>query len=78
LGPGDPNFMSEEGGLLDPDADLPASPAHTYTYSLNLTQCLASLGVTWNPNEDLSLGMGAVTQDVAGEAATAVVFRRQP
>jgi hypothetical protein len=77
LGPTDPNFMSDAGRLLDPDADLPASPAHTYTYSLNLTHCLASLGVTWNPNEDLSLGLRALSQ-VAGEAGTAVVFRRQP
>jgi hypothetical protein len=77
LGPTDPGFMSDAGRLLDPDADLPASPAHTYTYSLNLTQCLASLGVTWNPNEDLGLTLRALSQ-VAGEAAMGIVFRRQP
>jgi hypothetical protein len=78
LGPTDPNFMSDAGRLLDPDDDLPASPSHTYTYSLNLTQCLASLGVTWNPNEDLHLTLKAVSQNLAGEAEETVVFRRQP
>jgi hypothetical protein len=78
LGPGDPNFMSDAGRLLDPDADLPASPAHTYTYSLNLTQCLASLGVIWNANEDLGLTLRALSQNLAGEAVETVVFRRQP
>ena len=78
LGPTDPNFMSDAGRLLDPDTDLPASPAHTYTLSLNLTDCLARLAVTWNPNEDLSLTLKAVSQNLAGEAAETVVFRRQP
>jgi hypothetical protein len=78
LGPSDPNFMSEAGRLLDPDADRPASPAHTYTYSLNLTRCLASMGVTWNPNEDLGLTLRALSQNLAGEAVETVVFRRQP
>jgi hypothetical protein len=45
---------------------------------LNLTQCLASLGVTWNPNEDLGLTLKAVSQNLAGEAEETVVFRRQP
>jgi hypothetical protein len=78
LVPGDPNFMSDAGRLVDPDADQPANPSHTYAYSLNLTQCLESLGVTWNPNEDLHLGLKAVSQNLAGEAGETVVFRRQP
>jgi hypothetical protein len=78
LGSPDPHFSPDTGRLVDPAADRPASPAHTYAYSLNVTQCLASLGVVWNPGEDMGLTLEGVSPNVAGDAEETVVFRRQP
>jgi hypothetical protein len=59
------------GGFTDLASDRPASAANTFTYTLNVTQCLASLGRSWSPGETLGLdfvgvsGMDQVEQGVA-------------
>ena len=59
------------GGFTDLASDRPASTANTFTYTLNVTQCLASLGRSWSPGQTLGLdfvgvsGMDQVEQGVA-------------
>ena len=59
------------GGFRDRAPDGPASTANTVTYSLNVTQCLASLGRSWSSGQTLGLdfvgvsGMDQVEQGVA-------------
>ena len=64
-------------GFKDSAPDRPASPANTFTYSLNLTQCLSLLGVSWEPGEDIHLTFMAVSPNAGGDAEETVVFRRQ-
>jgi hypothetical protein len=48
---------------------------------VNLTECLASLGHSWNPGEELSIGFsGVVTSSgaIAGGAGQTVWFRLMP
>lgn len=67
-------------GFTDLAADRLASPANTLTYTLNLRQCLASLGVPWNSEQpELSVDFTAnVTQPGVGAGATqSMWFKRQ-
>jgi hypothetical protein len=62
-------------GLEDSTADRPASRANTLTYSLNVTQCLAAKGLSWEPGHKLEFqfqaGKGANT------TTQTVTFERQ-
>jgi hypothetical protein len=49
------------GGFTDLAADQTANPANSVTYTVSVTQCLASLGFTWNPGENLDIGFFALT-----------------
>jgi hypothetical protein len=59
------------GGFTDLAPDQPASPANTFAYTVNVTQCLASLGRSWSSGETLGLdflgisGLDQVEQGVA-------------
>lgn len=59
------------GGFTDLVPDRPASATNTFTYALNVTQCLTSLGRSWSQGETLGLdfvgvsGMDQVEQGVA-------------
>jgi hypothetical protein len=71
----------QAGAFVDLAPDRPADPANTPTYSVNLTECLASLGHSWNPGEELSIGFsGVVTSSgaIAGGAGQTVWFRLMP
>jgi len=51
----DPNLTPKSpggpGGFRDLAPDRPALAANTFTYTLNVTQCLASHGASWNSGE---------------------------
>jgi hypothetical protein len=64
------------GGFTDLAPDLPASAANTFTYTLNVTQCLTSQGISWNPGEEHDLRLGG-TDDSADQTGQAVAFKRQ-
>jgi hypothetical protein len=75
-------YAPNAGGLVDLAPDQPASPGNMLTYSLNLTQCLAAGGVTWNAGEAMSFNFGAVDA-VDGnvsvtETVPGVTFELQP
>jgi len=65
----------DSGGLTDLAADQPASPANTFTFTVNLTQCLASRGLSFNPGETRTLSFGGNTS--GGQASQNVSFKRQ-
>jgi hypothetical protein len=62
-------------GFTDLAPDRPASAANTFTYTLNVTQCLASLGRTWSPGE--TLGLDFVGVSGTDQVEQGVNFRRQ-
>jgi hypothetical protein len=64
------------GGFTDLAADQPASPSNTFTYTLNLTQCLAARGLSFKPGEIRKLSLGGATSSGDG-TFQAVVFKRQ-
>jgi hypothetical protein len=65
-----------DGGYTDRATDLPANPANTFTFSLNLTQCLAAHGQTFNPGEERTIRIDASA--AGGDSANAVLsFKRQ-
>jgi hypothetical protein len=72
-----PHILS--GGLTDLAPDRLQSTGETLTYALNLRDCLASLGVTWAPGEELDLNLEAnVSQPgVAAGASQSLVLERQ-
>ena len=50
----------DAGGFRDTLGDQPSDPANTFSYRVNLTQCLASKGVTLAANDDVYLGFLAL------------------
>jgi len=82
----DPNLSPPEtlvppdaGGVTDLAPDQPANPAHTITYTLNLTNCLAALGFAWNPGESALVHFSAVDgfASSVSETGTWVMFERR-
>ena len=69
------NFSPPAGGFNDLAADQPANPANTFTYTLNLTQCLALRGLSFNPGETRTFFL--VGNTLGGGAAQTVSFKRQ-
>ena len=68
-----PSFRG--GGLTDPAADSPANPANTFTYSLNLTRCLAANGLGWTPGQQYEVNLTGTNQ--ADFAQQKVFFKLQ-
>jgi hypothetical protein len=70
------------GGLLDLAADQPANAANTFTYTLNLSQCLAAGGASWSTGEMASFNFGAVDTEAGNvsvaETVPGVTFELQP
>jgi hypothetical protein len=67
------------GGFVDLAADQPASAANTLAYTLNVTQCLDSLGLEWNPGETRSFDFSALANNRPDEAGQGgVSFELQP
>lgn len=54
------NASTGTGGVTDLAPDQPANPGNTISYTLDLTTCLASLGVGWNPGESAVVHFAAV------------------
>ena len=71
---GDEPLDPSIGGFTDLAPDRPANPANTFTYSLNLTRCLAANSLTFNPGETQVLGF---TGGTTGAASQAVHFMRR-
>jgi hypothetical protein len=79
----DPEFQGAKGrasGFTDLSPDRPASPANTFTYQLNLTECLKSKGRTFDSGQTQGFTFSAYTPQVPGanpdNANTAVFFRK--
>ncbi|HEX9054718.1 MAG TPA: hypothetical protein VF830_07410, partial [Gemmatimonadales bacterium] len=74
-------FGQTAGGLMDLAPDQPADPANTITYTLNLTRCLAALGLRWTTGESAIVHFGAATDAIAGAPASQtggpIVFERR-
>ena len=70
-------FNMGRGGFLDRALDQPANPANTFTYRLNLTQCLAAHGLSFNPGEVRGMDFQGITPNFGGVADQLVYFRRQ-
>jgi hypothetical protein len=63
------------GGLTDLAPDQPANPANTFTYTLNLTRCLAASGLSFNPGETRRFHFAGGT--VGSGADQAIAFKRR-
>ena len=67
--------LSGRVGLTDSEGDQPASPANTFTYSVDLSQCyLAGHGTPFASGDEVPTGFGAVSG--AADAAGQTVFFR--
>jgi len=69
----DPSLGVSGDGVVDSDADRPADPANTLTFSVNLTQCLGALG--WAPGQTLQVDIQA-RSEFGDNAAQKIVFQR--
>jgi hypothetical protein len=66
------------GGFADSAASRPAKATNTFTYTLNVTQCLAAKGLPpWNPGEERGLALSGLGPNAADEAQLGVFFKRQ-
>ena len=63
-------------GFEDSAPDRPASAANTLTYTLDVTECLASYGLTWEQDDELVFVFKA-NAIVNGQAEQFVAFTRQ-
>lgn len=66
-------------GVTDLATDQPADPAHTITYTLNVTNCLAAHGFAWSPGEEAQIHFWAVDGFTSSASATEMwtVFTRR-
>ena len=78
LTPTDPTPEPGGGGFADHAADRPATTTNTFTYRLNLTECLESKGQSFKNGEQAGFGFAAVTPQMNAVDATSVdvVFQR--
>jgi hypothetical protein len=64
-----------QGGLADSADDQPASQAHTVSYALDVTQCLAAKGLSWESGQEQTLNFqGTTLRDAVNQL---VNFKRQ-
>jgi hypothetical protein len=63
------------GFFWDQAADRPASPANTFTYTVNLTDCLAAGGLSFNPGQSRWFTFGGGV--AGGGASQTIAFKRQ-
>lgn len=77
LTPTDPTPEPGGGGFRDQAVDQPASPANTFTYTLNMTRCLSSKGFSFEPGEERGMGFAAVVPNGIDTAGVSVFFKRQ-
>ena len=72
----DPHLTLVGASPQDIADDSPADPANTLTFAVNLTQCLAASGITWNSGETLSVDIQAVSE-FGDNAAQKISFIKQ-
>ncbi len=79
LTPDSPTAQPGGGGFRDTAADQPANPANTFSYTLNLTKCFASKGLSFNPGEERGFDFRAVAAqtDADDNAGVSIFFERQ-
>lgn len=70
-------FNMGRGGFIDQALDQPADPTNTFTYTLNLTRCLAANGLSFNPDEVRGFDFQGITPNFGGVADQLVYFKRQ-
>jgi hypothetical protein len=70
-------FNGGRGGFIDRARDQVADPANTLTYSLNLTQCLAANGISFNVGESRSFTFQGINPFFGGRASQGVTFKRE-
>lgn len=71
----DPRFIG--GGLIDQEPDRPANPDNVMRFTVNVTRCLAGLGITWAPGQEIGLGLRALAGGSNDAASQTVFFRRE-
>jgi hypothetical protein len=74
LTPDDPTPQPGGGGFRDLAGDTPAIPSDTFTFTLDLTQCLGSKGFSFNPGEERGIGLRGVTPQPNSDDQAAVSF----
>lgn len=72
LTPADPTPEPGGGGFADGAGDRPATVTNTFTYRLNLTECLESKGQSFKNGEQVDFGFAAVTPQLNAVDATSV------
>jgi hypothetical protein len=77
LVPTDPTLQPGGGGFRDTTSDRPANAANTFAYTLNLSKCLSSKGISFGPGEERTIEFAAVTPNADDAASTTVSFKRQ-
>jgi hypothetical protein len=74
----DPNLAANPdpqlGGFIDQAADAPADPAHTLSFTLNLSACLAAKGQSWTSG-DIQLELTARSQTGGDNSSQEVMLR---
>jgi hypothetical protein len=77
-GPPDVYCRADTGGLIhDTAPDLAANRENTFTMTVNVTQCLATVGRSWQPGETLTFELIALAPGPAGGSASqSVAFHR--
>ncbi|MEA2393428.1 MAG: hypothetical protein QOJ82_1319 [Solirubrobacteraceae bacterium] len=74
-GAGGPGLSVDGDQVRDGQADRPADPANTVTFSVDLTRCLQNGGVAWNPGEVLAVDIQA-RSSYGDNAAQKIFFKR--
>lgn len=64
-------------GVKDLAPDRPANPVNTFTYTLNLTRCLASGGTSFNPGETRTFSFPTISPNGGDGAEQNLSFKRQ-
>ncbi len=81
LWPGNDDHYEGWGGFLDTSADQPQDPANKFTFTVNLSQCMASRGLNLEPGDVAGVGIQAWAVGSISDYATAesgVAFEVQP
>ena len=74
----DPNLVpAMPDGFTDLAGDQAADPANTFTYTVNLTQCLAATGLSFDAGENRTFAFNVLAPSGADTANQFVTFRRQ-
>lgn len=62
------------GGLADLAANQPATVGNNFSFTLNVTRCLQSKGLTWNPGQTQELSFLGYAGDTGQDNAQQPVF----